>query len=79
MHIMGQANMSALDHGHFAPKFEGRNKSYLMQLTNNALECGYLLDTKRPIVFISDSNDLIDHVIENKMNVRGTQILILQM
>ena len=41
--IMGQANMSALDHGHFAPKFEGRNKSYLMQLTNNALECGYLI------------------------------------
>ena len=70
-HIMGQVNMSALSHGHFAPK------SYLMQLTNNALECGYLLDTKRPKVFISDSNDLIDHVIENKMNVRGTQILIL--
>ncbi|GFH50743.1 hypothetical protein CTEN210_07219 [Chaetoceros tenuissimus] len=75
-YILGK-NASALDKGHFTPTFDGRFKSYLMQLTNNAVECGYLLDTKRPFVFISDSVDLVDHVIENRMNVRGSQVQIL--
>ncbi|GFH44274.1 hypothetical protein CTEN210_00748 [Chaetoceros tenuissimus] len=77
MYILGQTQMSALDKGHFTPTFDGKYKKYLTQLANNAVECGYLLDTKRPIVFISDSADLVDHVIENKMNIRGSQVHIL--
>ena len=75
-HILGK-NVSALDKGHFTPAFDGKYKNYLLQLANNAVECGYLLDTKRPIVFISDSADLVDHVIANKMIVRGTQKQVL--
>ena len=77
MYILGQTHMSALDKGHFTPTFDGKYKKYLTQLANNAIQCGYLLDTKRPIVFISDSADLVDHVIENRMNIGSSQVHIL--
>ena len=50
--------------GHEQP-FEGLYKEYLLNIANNALECGALLDRDSQLFFISDSADLTNYVTNN--------------
>ena len=65
--LIGKNNMIAHDAGDHEKKFEGEYKEHLMSLATNALECGLLLDkdSASPILFISDSTDLVYHVTTN--------------
>ena len=45
--------------------FEGDYKKYLIDVANNALECGVLLDKDKKLFFASDSVDLVKFVNQN--------------
>ena len=68
------SNLQSHDEGTYVEAFDGKYKSYLLNLTSNAFECGLSLDKKNPIFFISDSVDLVNHVISNEITVNSTNI-----
>lgn len=66
--IVGTEHIKGYDEGSYVEAFDGKYMSYILDLTSNALECGLSLDKKKnPIFFISDSNDLVNHVITNEI------------
>ncbi|GFH61044.1 hypothetical protein CTEN210_17520 [Chaetoceros tenuissimus] len=75
--LVGKENLNNYDKGRYVASFDGKYKSYILDLTSNAFECGLSLDKKSPIFFVSDNIDLVDHVITNEITVNNTKVQAL--
>ncbi|GFH59582.1 hypothetical protein CTEN210_16058 [Chaetoceros tenuissimus] len=75
--IVGKENLHDYDEGRYVEAFDGNYKSHLLDLTSNAFECGLLLDMKNPFFFVSDSIDLVNHVLNNEITVKETKVQAL--
>ena len=71
MHAIVGGNKRANDHdtGNHVHPFEGAFKEYLLNIANNALECGTLLDRDSQLFFASDSINLTEYVIKNPIMI----------